>query len=670
MCGISGIVNISNSEAPFHTYIERMTDAIKHRGPDDAGFFILTQSNSIVCAGNDDTPLKSWQSDNLYSPKHHIKSIHQNIKLTLGHRRLSVIDVSAAGHQPMCDENENVWLILNGEIYNYIELRAELQLLGCKFITQSDTEVLLKAYQVWGYNCLSKLNGMWSFVLFDKQKNLLFGSRDRTGVKPLYYFRNKNVFCFASEIKALRILPIVETGINENAAFSHLILNEVEKNGQTFFSNISELPPSKYFTFDLKSNEFDTRTYYKLDVNSTFEPFNELKNKQYIDQVKHLCFESVRKRLRSDIPIGFCLSGGIDSSSIVCMTNELKRLNQISGMGDRLVAFTAVNNIAATDETIWAEKVVEKLGIEWIKTECTAADLFQQLPQMVYYQDSPLVSTSTYAQFKVMQAASERNIQVLIDGQGGDELFAGYVPFYTALYLNFLKKGKIPALFNEINHLHNSPYSLKLFAYSSMKLAGEAITPMILKSKWAGFLRPESQYLENDFWNKHAANMPFAKDFSAEPMNKLLESYFSGYFLKNLLRWEDRCSMRYSIESRTPFSDDVHLINFAFSIPSTYKIHNGWNKSLLRSAMNGVIPNEIRLRTDKLGFSTPQSIWLSSIQSSMKSMVTDLPDSTNFVNKQLLLKNWESIFLSQNEKNKSFAFKYLNYLLWQQAFVF
>ena len=442
MCGIAGIVNINKIEAPFHLYIEQMTDAIKHRGPDDAGFFIHSHTNEFIIAGNDDTASKTWDSNYLYTPKQHIKNAHLNCKIAFGHRRLSVIDVSAAGHQPMCNTNQDIWLVLNGEIYNYIELRSELELLGCRFITQSDTEVLLMAYEIWGSNCLLKLNGMWSFVLFDKRKNIIFGSRDRTGVKPLYYFHNKSVFCFASEIKALCAIPIVETGIHEQSAFNHLVFSEVERNGETFFENIFELAPSQFFTFDLASNSLEKQTYFTLNVNSKLEAFSYSNNKQYVEHIKHLSFEAVRKRLRSDIPLGFCLSGGIDSSSIVCMADELRKKNNIAGIGDRLIAFTAINNVTATDEAVWAEKVVSKLGIEWVKAECTAADLIQQLPQMVYYQDSPLVSTSTYAQYKVMEAASQRNIQVLIDGQGGDELFAGYVPFYTALYLNFIHKDK------------------------------------------------------------------------------------------------------------------------------------------------------------------------------------------------------------------------------------
>ncbi len=668
MCGIAGILQLNNHSVVLNSFIEEMTETLRHRGPDDAGFLMVDNDGTIEIAGNNSTASITWESNFQYTPRKEIGSLSQPSKLAFGHRRLSVIDVSAAGHQPMCNSTQDIWLVMNGEIYNYLELRHELESLGHRFITQSDTEVLLKAYEQWGRDCFQRFNGMWSFVIYDKKKNLLFGSRDRTGVKPFYYFLNNNYFCFASEPKALVKLPFVNTGINESAVFNHLVLGRVDVDGSTLFKNIVELPPATYFELDIPSHTFSINKYFQLEVNSKLGKYNKQEEEKLVSEIRELSFDAVEKRLRSDIPVGFCLSGGIDSSGIVCMAHEISKQKNIKSIGERLTAFTAINHFKHSDERHWAEKVIDKLNINWVKADCTSKDLLEKLPEIIYYQDSPLISTSTYAQYKVMEAAGNSKIQVLIDGQGGDELFAGYAPFYTSLYLDFLKNFKYGALFNEIKHARNSAYSFPIFAISSFKIFTENTFPEFLKPAWTRFIRPETPYFDKNFWNENSRHMTLAKDQGWQATNLLLEEYFSGYFLKNLLRWEDRCSMRFSIESRTPFSDDLALMERVFQIPSVYKIHDGWNKNLLRKALKGVLPDEIRLRTDKMGFSTPQNQWLIEINLQMKKMVQELSDSTHFVNKEKLLQNWEKIFSSNQPKLQSFAFYYLCYLIWQKEF--
>lgn len=670
MCGIAGIVNLTGDVLPLNRYIEKMTDVLKHRGPDDRGFAFFSENGSTQAAGNAATASQAWNSNFAFAPKTHISDVDISNKIAFGHCRLSVIDVSAAGHQPMCNVSQDIWIILNGEIYNYIELRSELEGLGCRFVTKSDTEVLLAAYEIWGTDCLSRLNGMWSFVIFDKKKNILFGSRDRTGVKPFYYYKDNQVFCFASEPKALHANELVKTEINQSEVFNLLVMARADYNGTTLFENINELAPAHFFTLQLADNKFDIQQYFTLSINNSTELFNEKKNSEYVELIKQQTFNAVDKRLRADIPIGFCLSGGIDSSSILCMVDQLNKSKKLQTLGSSLTAFTAVNHVKNSDEAHWAKLVVDQLGVNWVTAECTSTNMMDLLPEMVYYQDSPLLSTSTYAQYKVMETAKAHSISILIDGQGGDELFAGYVPFYTSLFLNFIKNGQFSALQNELKHLSNSPFSSKLFALTSVKLFLEYITPQMSKAKSFRTSRPESSYVDEAYWLSNTNTISFSKGYSTKPLNDFLSEYYAGYYLKNLLRWEDRCSMRFSIESRTPFSDDLELMNTLFAIPSVYKIRNGWNKSLLRSSMQGVIPELIRQRTDKLGFSTPQDLWLKQSKVKLYELLADLPDSTSFINKQLLLKNWNSIFDGDNTKLQNFAFRYVNYLLWQKAFQF
>jgi len=563
---------------------------------------------------------------------------------------------------------DDVWITLNGEIYNYIELRNELVALGHTFISQSDTEVLLKAYKEWGVECLQKLNGMWSFVIYDKTKQLLFGSRDRFGVKPLYYYKDENVLAFASEHKALLQIPDNNIGINESAVFDFLFLSQIEMQPEGFFKNVFEIMPSHYFIYDFKQKSFAIERYYELSFNKEIEAFDANKQLEYTRKTRKLIHQAIDIRLRADIPVGFCLSGGIDSSSIVCMASEISKEHHLTQLGNHLKTFTAANQTDEFNEARWAEMVVNKTGTDWIKTNCTAEDMMQELAKMIYHQDIPLYSTSTYAQYKVMQAAAANGIHILIDGQGGDELFAGYPPFYSAYYSELICKMKWKTLLAEFKHIDKSPTSLAIYAKSLVKYGFDNILPKVAKLQLAKLIKSEAKYLNPDFIAKNTANISFAGEYQLIGVNPLLHHYFTKHYLKNLLRWEDRCSMTFAVESRTPFSDDIQLIEYIFGISATYKIRDGWSKSLLRNAMQGILPDAVKNRTDKMGFSTPQQLWLKQINQQMKAKITALHHLDHFVNAERLLNDWDTIFNGNDTKAQDFAWRYMNYLMWKEVF--
>ncbi|MDQ3190233.1 MAG: hypothetical protein M3Q58_01420, partial [Bacteroidota bacterium] len=275
MCGIAGIVNF-NTSINIPKSLKLMTSIIAHRGPDDEGFAFFSE-NEISTAGSKSTPENIWNTNLDYKPIEHIDNVSRNFDIGLGHRRLSILDLSPSGHQPMCINNKSIWITYNGEVYNFIELKAELQNEGYEFHTSSDTEVILNAYKHWGYNCVDHFNGMWAFVIYDKEKKLLFGSRDRLGVKPFYYYLDKNAFTFASEQKALVAMDFVKTGINPDAVFDYFILDRIEYQEESFFKNIIELPASTSFTFDLSSKKLNKWVYYKLPLNNKHEQYDEAK---------------------------------------------------------------------------------------------------------------------------------------------------------------------------------------------------------------------------------------------------------------------------------------------------------------------------------------------------------------------------------------------------------
>jgi asparagine synthase (glutamine-hydrolysing) len=669
MCGICGILKLQESDTELPAVIKNMNDSIKHRGPDDEGYvFFESKTNQHVCAGSSDTQFTAWNTDFEYRPRFTVDEIEKTTYLALGHRRLSVIDLSEAAHQPMCIADNDIWITLNGEIYNYIELRNELITKGYLFISQSDTEVLLYAYKEWGFDCLQKLNGMWSFVIFDRNKNILFGSRDRFGVKPLYYYSDSNLFAFASEQKALLQIPENNIGINESAIFDYLFLNQIELQEEGFFKNIFELKPAHYFIYNIDKQTFSTTKYYELAYQKELASFDASKQLEYQRNTRELIHNAIDLRLQSDIPVGFCLSGGIDSSSIVCMAAEIGKEKKHSQLGDQLITFTAINKSDEFNEAKWAELVAKKTGTEWIKANCTSDDLMNELEKIIYHQDIPLLSTSTYAQYKVMQTAANHGIHILIDGQGGDELFAGYAPFYSAYYSELFCKLKIKTLFSEIKNIVNSPTTLGIYAKSNIKYGIDKLFPKGLKKVMAKQIKVEARYLTADFIKNNKANISFAGEYQLIGTNRLLHKYVTESYLKNLLRWEDRCSMAFSVESRTPFSDDINLIEYIFSLPANYKIYKGWSKSLLRNAMQGILPDAIKNRTDKMGFSTPQQTWLKEINLEMKSRISALMHTDNYVDAHKLLNDWETIFEGNNSKAQDFAWRYMNYLIWKEMF--
>ena len=666
MCGITGFYLKSSSyKYSVNQIISQMTETLRHRGPDDEGYALWDDNSELVCYGNN-TQQSVKDSRYQYSPNVLIQSISQKSQLSFGHRRLSIVDLSPAGHQPMSFSNNDIWIVFNGEIYNYKTLKIQLHNHGHKFVSESDTEVILASYKQYGVNCLSHFDGMWAFVIYDKSKNILFGARDRFGVKPMYYSLNDDFFAFASEQKALLTIPQNKSRLNEKAVFNFLAQSSIDNGNEDFHQNIIELLPSESFIFDCKSLQFSKTKYYDLPVNLENEKFDPSKNKLYVDNCKNLIFNAVESRLHSDVPIGFCLSGGVDSSSIVSVANQINKRDKIPFLGSELQVFTAVNDSIDKDESRWAKNVADDCNVLWNKAYCDSSNLMSELANIIYYQDVPLLSTGTYAQYKVMQNAKYHNIPILLDGQGGDELFAGYLEFYVSQCLNFIKNGNFGQLYQELQAIKNAPISVKLYVINVLKIYSDRL-PLPLKKILFSFSKPETMFLHKDFLKEHEREVSLSGSYSSLNVNSLLKSHFENGYLKSLLHWEDRCSMALGIESRTPFSDDLALIEYVFSIPSSYKIVNGWSKSLLRESMKNIVNEKNRLRTDKLGYATPQTEWIISVNKHLKELIFSIDESLRVVNKNILLKKWDIIFEEGNEKKIGFIWRYANLLIWENT---
>lgn len=648
MCGITGIVSFKKDEL---NYIGNMLNALRHRGPDGEGIVFLKKDNEI-CFGGKDTPKDLFSLNLPYAPKEEFKyNAPDGSFAALAHRRLSIIDLSPAAHQPMCNPNKDLWIIFNGEIYNYIELREELEAHSCVFYTNSDTEVALNSYKIWGADCVKKFNGMWSFVIYDKNKNMLFGSRDRFGVKPFYYYLDKYHFVFASEIKALLVLSFIPKKINPGVAFDYLYCGLQEAEEESFFQNIFELPPSYLFEYSFSDRSFKKWKYYALTYTDKWEKFQNKKAENYSEKIKNLIFDAVKLRLRSHVPVGSCLSGGIDSSTIVCVINNLLQKEAMPQVGKTQKAFTACYDSTEIDESKWAKIAAEAANALWYKTFPQSDEFLEDLTDLIYTQDIPFISTSVYSQYRVMKLVKENNVKVLLDGQGADELFTGYHAYYIAFFIQALKNLDISTFLREFNSLSNSAINKNIAFKSVIK------NLFLLKSNVYKDL-----FLNKDFQKENKYRVNMRKEKAASSLNKLLFEHVTGGSLKNLLRYEDRNSMRFSIEARVPFADDINLIEYIFKIPASYKIHNGISKFLLRQSMKDLIPHQIRLRRDKIGFITPEYNWLNGIKNDIKSYFTS--DLEHFINLNYVNKNWLEIF----KTNPSYLWRLINFAIWKKVY--
>lgn len=653
MCGIAGIF-------PFRSFgkaslIKSMADALQHRGPDDEGFLAV---NSVE---NQVYPLVGSVSK---VEGKLVGSFDKPSNLLLAHRRLSIIDPSPAGHQPMSNSSGLVWIIYNGEIYNYIELREQLKTLGCSFKTNTDTEVILAAYEVWDKDCVEKLNGMWAFVIYDRRRNILFASRDRFGVKPLYYCRDENYFAFASEIKALLKLPFLKKGINPSAVFDYLVFSSVENEEEGFFEGICELLPSHNFELNLGTAGFKKWKYYSLSCVDSWEKFDGKKVEEYSNIIRELIFNAIELRLRSDVPIGSCLSGGLDSSTVVCVVNELLKRESIAQIGERQKVFTASYGNEGVDESKWAQCVVDATKTSWYQTFPGAEELFEDLENLVYVQEMPFNSTSIYAQYRVMKLARENGVRVLLDGQGGDELFAGYASYYRLLFVEMLKNFALWPSMREFNHMGNAPINARTLLISLIYLLAMLWIPRAIKTKAVKIGAMGNNYLNPDFWNDYKWRLELFRDNNFSSLNRTLHGHMGGPNLKTLLRYEDRNSMAFSVEARTPFADDVHLIEYVFQIPSVYKIYNGWSKYLLRKSIRGLIPEEIRQRKDKIGFATPEARWLTEKANELKAYLGR--DLSDFFDVEKVKTDWDR-FLKGGARS-GIIWRFINLAVWRQVF--
>jgi asparagine synthase (glutamine-hydrolysing) len=556
VCGLAGIVDFARPVDAEE--VRRMTACLTHRGPDDEG---------------------TWAEPGV----------------ALGHRRLSILDLSPDGRQPMVDEHDRYRLLHNGEIYNYVELRVALEPHGYRFRTGTDTEVILAAYDHWGSSCVEHFNGMWAFALWDRERRELFCARDRFGIKPFYYRIDGARMAFASELKAFKRLAI-PIAANEPRVRDFLEHGLTDHTNETLFRGIQQLPAAHVLTFGREGARLER--YWSLEDRS-FEG-------DAVEAFRQLIFDSIRLRLRSDVTVGTSLSGGLDSSAIACVIDRLMRTEAevTLPVGERQQVFTAYFDQPGLDERPYAEEVVRQTRSKSYMISFSPAELLDELPAIVEAQDEPFRSTSIAAQWFVMRRAREAGVKVMLDGQGGDEVLGGYDGYFGFLFGDLLLQGELRAVATELRAYR------RLRGTGHARAIGALTRPFLPERlQWAarsrrrgarGLLHPDLRAEDVD--------LPVSGNTFPDRFRRRLHLVLTRR-LPELLRYEDRNSMAHSIEARLPYLD-YRLVELMFSLAPHHLIRDGRAKVILREALRDLLPERVLQRTDKVGFQTPEANWL------------------------------------------------------------
>lgn len=641
MCGISGIAGIHPVD---YSVLHKMSNSIRHRGPDDEGFLLVDAEKKIIHAHGDDSVSE------VKNRPHILSFQNQKFRLGLVHRRLSIIDLSAHGHQPMPYANGKIQIVFNGEIYNYREIKSELQSLGYKFESDSDTEVILAAYLQWGKNCVLRFMGMWAFAIYDFEKNCLFISRDRFGIKPLYYHYENGKLVFASEIKAILQDKSIAKKLNQKNLFEYLSYGKIADPYQTLFQNIVELPAACNLMYQLDDDKLKIEKYYDLEE-SSLALRNSILPNNYFQEYENRFNESISMHLRADVSIGTCLSGGLDSSAIVAFASP--KLGSVN-----FNSFTAVYDDASIDESYFAKSVSSHFkNISPYYTTPAASTYWNDIDKLIWHQDLPVASTSMYAQWEVMKLAHQHGMKVLLDGQGADETLGGYSVFTGVYLFDLLKKFRFAKFYKEGQQLKLNR-SVKILNETGR--AAFYLLPSSLKKKIREKERLGSLFISNDFKNQFSNVQDkgmMGKDFFDMSLLSV------KYGMHDLLRYEDRNSMAFSIESRVPFLDH-RLVELSLALPDDFKINNGWTKYILRKTVDNKIPAEVVWRKDKKGFVTPQKKWKEELK----------PQLSEFINQvNLPVINKKEILAALNNPNLNATqvsefWKMIAFLKWHVIF--
>jgi len=590
MCGIAGLWDPDGRADLGRLHL--MSGLMRHRGPDDEGVVLLDPAGGFACLGGADTPREVFTSGLPFAPGAK-RLTGDTARFTVGllHRRLSIVDLSPSGHQPMCDPAGRHWIVFNGEVYNFVELRHELEALGATFHGTSDTEVILAAYGRWGRECLARFNGMFALALWDGERRELFCARDRFGVKPLYFQWDGRRFVFASEPEVLALTQERRIVPRREAIRDLLALDWVDHDARTFFEGLVSLPAAHHLVVGERG--LAVERWWSLKPGRASGDGEEQAR-----EFARLFTDAVRLRLRADVEVGSCLSGGLDSSAVVTTASRL--------LPHPMHAFTcAYDEGPEFDERAWMRATVEGSGAHSHVVVPDGGDFWTTFDRLAARQGEPTAGPGLFSQWKVMELAHAHGLKVLLDGQGGDETLAGYFRYLPVRLRDLVARGDLVGFLRLLPKVARrlGPSTALALTFEPWLPAG-LVAPLrrrfgqgkdrVLTPALRGLSRPDLPQPPRGFPSALSRQLAF------DTLQRLLPS---------LLRYEDRDSMAFSIETRLPFLD-YRLVEFAFSLPDAMRLDGDITKAVLRRALADRIPPSVLARLDKKGFETPADLWL------------------------------------------------------------
>lgn len=627
MCGVSGFLWRMSQESA-RPLIQQMTMSLKHRGPDDSGVYLHTQKRGVI--------------------------------LALGHRRLSILDLSDKAHQPMQDPTGRYTLSYNGEIYNYKELRQELVLEGVSFESSGDTELVLKALIYWGREAFSKFNGMWALAFYDSIENELILSRDRLGQKPLYILEDKENggFVFSSEIKGILGFPHYKKRMNLQRIYRYMALSYrySEALYDSFFEDINQLQPGSYMAIDASGKKTVTQ-YWKLSMPSG----DDRKDSEVIEEFRHLLIDSVRLRLRSDVPVGVLLSGGLDSTSIACIARKILNhdVHAFSGvMGEEKGKY---------DEREYIEEVRREADLPGDYITMRPWEMFEAVREMLHGYDEPICTVSWYSLYLILERIHQKSFKVLLCGHGGDELMAGYMDHFHYRFLDLFQSGEWDelksqvALWDEHQKERQIPDEIKVrWKYLKRLQKDRSI-------EWTRYSNYENLFDEGVL--QDIRNIPcFLQEPYEEELDRRLRIELLHEVTPVLLKAEDRNSMMFSVESRCPFFD-YRILDLCYSLPGRFKIREGVGKWLLRESMRSILPEKVRTRKDKAGLICPADQWFRTVnRSQIQELInSEIQERMGILSREKLQAMFDE-HLSEKSNHQMILWNYINLCLWHEKY--
>lgn len=659
MCGITGIVALNGAPLDLQV-LQRMNDVQAHRGPDGEGFVVSWPESHGYCSAF----LRHTSQSRRTPPP----------KIALGHRRLAILDLSDRGLQPMSAGASGAWIVFNGEIYNHIELRNELEARGRFFNTRTDTEVLLQSYLEWGEACLERLDGMFAFAIWDGARGRLFCARDRLGIKPFYYSMPAEHFIFASEIKGLLPFPGLATTADDEAVLGFLIHGNCDYRERTIFKGVTALPAAHGLTLDLATRQMRRWCYWEP---APMPDWNHLDDQSRVDLLRDHLMRATRSHLISDVRAGSCLSGGLDSSAIVALIGKIwhEQPDVASAVGEQFNTFTSCYEYPELDERRYALEMANAIGATPHLVFPSATDFWDGFGKMAWHQDMPFSGLSFYAQWRVMRAANEAGVKVLLDGQGGDEVFGGYAKFRYAYLASLLRAGRLGTMAQEAwaSVMQRDLYILDVrrgYRYLPRRLRAllgvDSLLQRVLRADWNSAVDDEST--PSTRWWRHAAGTSDSAS-SRSIMQAVQIEDIQVDTLPLLLRMEDRSSMAFSIEARVPLLDHK-LVEYGLSLPDRLKIQGGFSKFAVRQATRGLIPEGVRLRRTKLGFAGADRRWLDGeLRPQVTGVIEDRLRCERFVD-PVPLRRWYRSPAAARANTEAYGglFRILALEMWMRAF--